>query len=173
MLAAYTVLSATFPFLFRMFPCRRSPLPYISCCTALSRAFPTIYAGYYHALFDAGRGFSSIFYLLIFLFLFFSCSYFITFFHESKCFRPAKKTGFIGIHKYHKNSFLPKKSSKKQPLTNEDKLFNQIISSERVTNEHAIGFVKRFKILSERYRNRRKRFGLRFNLIAGICNFDL
>jgi hypothetical protein len=82
-------------------------------------------------------------------------------------------TGFIGIHKYHKNSLLPKKSSKKQPLTKEDKLLNHIISSERVTNEHAIGFIKRFKILSERYRNRRKRFGLRFNLIAGICNFDL
>ncbi len=47
------------------------------------------------------------------------------------------------------------------------------IASERVTNEHAIGFLKRFKILSEGYRNRRKRFGLRFNLIAGICNFEL
>ena len=82
-------------------------------------------------------------------------------------------TGFIGITKYHKNSRLPKKSSKKRPLTKEDKLYNRIISSERVTNEHAIGFVKRFKILSERYRNRRKRFGLRFNLLAGICNFDL
>jgi len=82
-------------------------------------------------------------------------------------------TGFIGIHKYHKISLLPKKSSKKQPLSKEDKLNNHIISSERVTNEHAIGFIKRFKILSERYRNRRKRFGLRFNLIAGICNFDL
>jgi len=85
----------------------------------------------------------------------------------------AVDTGFLGIHKYHKNSFMPKKNSKKQPLTKEDKLFNQIISSERVTNEHVIGFVKRFKILSNRYRNRRKRFGLRLNLIAGICNFDL
>ena len=82
-------------------------------------------------------------------------------------------TGFIGIVKYHKNSFLPKKSSKKNPLTQDDKLLNRIISSERVTNEHVIGFIKRFKILSERYRNRRKRFGLRFNLLAGICNFDL
>ena len=27
-------------------------------------------------------------------------------------------------------------------------------------------------ILSERYRNRRCRFALRFSLIAGICNFD-
>jgi hypothetical protein len=40
-------------------------------------------------------------------------------------------------------------------------------------NEHAIGFLKRFKILAERYRNRRKRYGLRVNLLAGICNFDL
>jgi hypothetical protein len=82
-------------------------------------------------------------------------------------------SGFVGIHKYHKNSQLPKKNTKKQPLTKEDKRNNRDISSERVTNEHAIGFLKRFKILSERYRNRRKRFGLRFNLIAGICNFDL
>ncbi|MDR2382320.1 MAG: IS5/IS1182 family transposase, partial [Prevotellaceae bacterium] len=31
------------------------------------------------------------------------------------------------------------------------------------------------RILSERYRyrNRRKRFGLRFNLIAAICNLEL
>jgi hypothetical protein len=61
----------------------------------------------------------------------------------------------------------------KSPLNAEDKAKNRKISSERVTNEHAIGFIKRFKILSERYRNRRKRFGLRFNLIAGICNFEL
>ncbi|MBD1856145.1 IS5/IS1182 family transposase, partial [Leptolyngbya sp. FACHB-1624] len=26
---------------------------------------------------------------------------------------------------------------------------------------------------SERYRNRRKRFGLRFNLIAGLLNYEL
>jgi len=67
---------------------------------------------------------------------------------------------------------LPRKSSKKKPLTKEDKAFNRTISSERVFNEHAIGFIKRFKIVSDRYRNRRKRFGLRFNLICGICNFD-
>ncbi|KJV53055.1 putative transposase [Orientia tsutsugamushi str. Gilliam] len=32
---------------------------------------------------------------------------------------------------------------------------------------------KRFKIIADKYRNRRKRFGLRFNLISGIYNFDL
>jgi hypothetical protein len=82
-------------------------------------------------------------------------------------------TGYVGIEKIHANSALPKKKTKKNPLTSEDKALNRQISSERVSNEHAVGFIKRFKILSERYRNRRKRFSLRFNLIAGICNFDL
>ena len=82
-------------------------------------------------------------------------------------------TGYIGIKKIHANSVLPKKRTKKNPLTDEDKALNRTISSERVVNEHAIGFIKRFKILSERYRNRRRRFGLRFNLIAGFCNFEL
>jgi len=82
-------------------------------------------------------------------------------------------TGYQGIKGLHANSVLPKKKTKKKPLTAEEKALNRKISSERVSNEHAIGFIKRFKILSERYRNRRKRFGLRFNLIAGICNFEL
>lgn len=68
---------------------------------------------------------------------------------------------------------MPKKSSKKNPLTHDDKEKNKELSSERVTNENVIGMIKRFKIVADRYRNRRKRFGLRFNLIAGICNFEL
>ena len=73
----------------------------------------------------------------------------------------------------HKNSDLPKKKTKKKPLTNQDKKKNRELSSERVLNENVIGMVKRFKIIADRYRNRRKRFGLRFNLIAGIYNFEL
>jgi hypothetical protein len=82
-------------------------------------------------------------------------------------------TGYNGIDKFHNNSELPKKRSKKKPLTREDKLFNREVSSYRALNENIIGLIKRFKIVSDRYRNRRKRFGLRFNLIAGICNFKL
>jgi len=82
-------------------------------------------------------------------------------------------TGFIGIKDLHKNSVLPHKKPKGTELGKEQKSENRAISSSRVSNEHAIGFVKRFKILTERYRNRRKRFGLRFNLIAGFCNHSL
>jgi hypothetical protein len=55
----------------------------------------------------------------------------------------------------------------------EDKKKNRELSSQRVLNENVIGMVKRFKIIAVRYRNRRKRFGLRFNLIAEIYNFEL
>ena len=82
-------------------------------------------------------------------------------------------SGYTGIKKLQKNSRLPKKSSKKKPLTIEEKKQNQEISSERVANENVIGSLKRFKIISDRYRNRRKRFGLRFNLIAGIHNYEM
>ena len=58
-------------------------------------------------------------------------------------------------------------------LNREDKIANQNISKERVVNENVIGLLKRFKIISDRYRNRRKRFSLRFNLIAGIYKWEL
>ncbi|MDR0404915.1 MAG: hypothetical protein LBH37_03915 [Oscillospiraceae bacterium] len=54
----------------------------------------------------------------------------------------------------------------------EDKRNNREISKKRIFIENAIGFINRFRIIPDKHRNRRKRFGLRFNLIAGICNFE-
>ena len=82
-------------------------------------------------------------------------------------------SGYQGLEKLHSKTKTPRKKSKKKPLTKEDKKNNRELSSERVLNENVIGMVKRFKIIADRYRNRRKRFGLRFNLIAGIYNFEL
>lgn len=82
-------------------------------------------------------------------------------------------SGYTGIKKIQSNSLLPKKRSKGKPLTKDERQTNQDISSKRALNENVIGRLKRFKILSDKYRNRRKRFGLRFNLIAGIQNWEL
>jgi len=81
-------------------------------------------------------------------------------------------SGYQGIQKIHKNSQTPHKSSKNKKLTKEQKQQNRKLARERILNEHVIGKLKRFKIIAERYRNRRKRFGLRFNIIAGIYNFE-
>jgi hypothetical protein len=82
-------------------------------------------------------------------------------------------TGYQGLQKIHANSSLPKKRAKKCPLTKKDKQQNRQLSSLRVLNENVIGMLKRFKIIADKYRNRRKRFGLRFNLIAGLYNYEL
>jgi hypothetical protein len=82
-------------------------------------------------------------------------------------------SGYLGLQKLHAKTQMPKKKSKKKPLSKEDKKKNAMLSSERVINENVIGLLKRFKIIADRYRNRRKRFGLRFNLIAGIYNWEL
>ncbi len=82
-------------------------------------------------------------------------------------------TGYQGLKKLHANSELPKKKTKKHPLTKDDKKSNQDIASKRVLNENVIAMIKRFKIISDRYRNRRKRFGLRFNLISAVYNLEV
>lgn len=81
-------------------------------------------------------------------------------------------SGYTGIKKLQSNTKLPQKRGKREPLTKEQKKENQVIASERILNENVIGCLKRFKILGDKYRNRRKRFGLRLNLIAGIYNRD-
>jgi hypothetical protein len=82
-------------------------------------------------------------------------------------------SGYQGLKKFHAHCELPIKSTKKYPLTKEQKRDNHILSSSRVLVENVIRRLKIFKVLSERYRNRRKRFGLRLNLIAAICNYQL
>jgi hypothetical protein len=79
----------------------------------------------------------------------------------------------VGIGSIHKNSKIPAKKSKLHPLTREQKAHNHAFSCERIFVENVIRTLKIFRILSERYCNRRKRFALRFNLIAAIYNLEL
>ena len=81
-------------------------------------------------------------------------------------------TGYMGIEKMHCKSLIPKKASKKHPLSKEDKYYNRIVSKMRIAVEHSIRFIKRFRMFSARYRSRLKTFEMRFNLICGICNFN-
>ena len=66
---------------------------------------------------------------------------------------------------------IPIKKPRKIELTNDAKKINKEISRRRIGIEHINARLKCFRILSERFRNRRKRFGLRVNLIAGLINW--
>lgn len=81
--------------------------------------------------------------------------------------------GYQGVHHYHAKAYVPFKPSKGKPLNQEQRQFNRLLAAIRIRVEHVIRSVKRFRILAGRYRNRRRRFGLRFNLIAAIHNFEI
>ena len=74
------------------------------------------------------------------------------------------------MQKYHKNSIIARKKKRGKNLTKEDKKFNRILAKKRVKIEHIFAKIKSFKIFSTKYRNCRRRFGLRMNLICGIIN---
>lgn len=81
--------------------------------------------------------------------------------------------GYQGIAKIHSNSITPHKKPPRKSLPKAEKQANRALAQLRVKVEHGIRRLKRFRILSERYRNRRRRFSLRVHLLAGIINFEL
>ena len=81
--------------------------------------------------------------------------------------------GYQGIAKIHPNSSIPIKKPSKAKLGKAARKSNRLLGRLRVVVEHVNRRLKIFRILAERYRNRRKRFGLRVNLISGIINFEI
>ena len=73
----------------------------------------------------------------------------------------------------YEKSLIPIKAKRGCKLNPVLKQNNREINKRRIGIEHVFCVLKVFKILSERYRNRGKRLGLRFNLIAGIYNIEL
>lgn len=80
--------------------------------------------------------------------------------------------GYKGITRIHSNSIIPIKASKNHKLSDEEKWYNNEISKVRISVEHVNAFIKKFKITSTRYRNRRKNFKLYMAFICGIYNFE-
>lgn len=99
-------------------------------------------------------------------------------FKKSKIhFRPEtnslQDSGYQGIKYYHTNSYIPIKKPKNGQLSRIEKDYNRVLAQERIVIEHVNRSLKIFKILSSRYRNRRRRYGLRCNLLSAIYNYEL
>lgn len=83
-------------------------------------------------------------------------------------------TGFQGIQHQHKRTMLPKKRTKKHPLSDEERADNRLISGIRVVAEHAIAGIKRYGCVSQVYRNRLPNLDDTFILLsAGLWNYHL
>ena len=76
--------------------------------------------------------------------------------------------GFQGFKEYYecKQLEIPNKKPRKAELTEKQKEENKMMSSKRVTVEHSIGGMKRYRILSDRLRNRDYEF---YDNVLGIC----
>ncbi len=84
--------------------------------------------------------------------------------------------GFQGIQNDYPdlNVVMPKRKPKGKELTTKEKKNNKKISSIRVVNEHAIGGVKRLRIVTDVYRNIKQGFEDKVMLNAcGIWNYYL
>jgi hypothetical protein len=79
-------------------------------------------------------------------------------------------SGYQGLDKIHLETELPFKASKNKPLDKEEKDYNRALSRIRVKVEHVFAQIKTFKIVSEKYRNKRKRYSVKFMIVAGIVN---
>lgn len=81
-------------------------------------------------------------------------------------------SGYQGLQKDYPDRMciLPKRASKNNPLTEQDKKRNKTLASIRVIIEHVISRLKKFRILSGVYRNARDRYKTIFSTIAGIIN---
>ena len=80
-------------------------------------------------------------------------------------------SGYQGLDKLHIQTELPYKATKTKPLDEEEKEYNQALSRLRVVVEPILGDIKTFRILADRYRNKRKRYDIKFKIVAGIVNF--
>jgi hypothetical protein len=80
--------------------------------------------------------------------------------------------GYQGIQKLHLNTRLPHKKPRGGQLTQHQRADNRALARRRVVIEQTNRCLKIFRILAERYRNRRRRFGLRCNLIAALYNYE-
>ena len=78
--------------------------------------------------------------------------------------------GYYGLERDGFKLLMPIKKKKGFPLFEAEKKYNKKIGKIRVVIEHINSQLKTFRMLSECYRNRRKRFGLRINLIAALVN---
>lgn len=74
-------------------------------------------------------------------------------------------SGFQGIQHLHPNTLIPKRGSKKHPLTDVERHDNTVISSFRMRVEHAIGGMKRYRVMTDVLRNK---IGLLDDLFAEL-----
>lgn len=79
-------------------------------------------------------------------------------------------SAYQGIEEFHPDTEIPFKKPRGGDLNEEEKQYNTALSRIRVKVENVLAQIKVFRILSDRFRNKRCRYTIKFKIIAGIVN---
>ena len=90
--------------------------------------------------------------------------------HIPRSSRVLADSGYQGLQHIHKKAKIPIKKPKKKELDRIPKLYNKILSKKRVYVEHKLCELKRFNVLGQKYRNNKKKYGIKMNIISGFIN---
>ena len=78
--------------------------------------------------------------------------------------------GYQGLCRSHPHAITPHKATRASLLSAEQRQENRELAYTRQGIEHVIRRMKIFRVLKGMYRHRRRRFALRVQLIAALCN---
>ena len=85
-------------------------------------------------------------------------------------------SGYQGVNKDYPNANfkLPTKRTRaKKELTRSEKIMNTKQRKKRIYAEHGFAYLKKFKILSDIYRNSKEQYSAIFKSVAFLSNFRM
>jgi hypothetical protein len=83
--------------------------------------------------------------------------------------------GYLGIEKDYQEqlSALPYKKKRNYELSQEEKEYNRIHSKKRMIVEHTICRLKKYRIMSDIFRNRLRKYDRISDIVAGLINYRI
>ena len=83
--------------------------------------------------------------------------------------------GYLGIEKDFPEqlSALPYKKKRNQDLSDEEKEYNKIHSRKRMVVEHTICKLKKYRIMSDTFRNRLRKYNRILDIVTGLVNYRM
>jgi hypothetical protein len=70
-------------------------------------------------------------------------------------------------------SALPYRNKKNQKLSQEEKEYNKIHSRKRIVIEHTICRLKKYRIMSDVFRNRLRKYNRISDIVTGLVNYRM
>jgi len=83
--------------------------------------------------------------------------------------------GFVGVEKDYpeQKSSLPIKKEKGYELTTQEKEYNHNHSAKRIVIEHVICRIKKYKIMSDIFRNKLRKYDKVSDIVSGLVNYRI